>query len=357
MLRISEQLACQKFVYKIHSKRLRAEKWNLTLPIDEARRNDEVISLADSQILRWIDELNGIVDADAQAKDIKLQIKNLRKEPNSVKNRRAIRRLYSKLDELQFKPDYMCLIIDRQKDYYRACRGFSINGIKYKRLLGTNGGIKNSTIVFVSERLSGELKRRIENGRDPNIELVTAKLEAYKALTCSASNPVSFPHGILIVNDVETEFVEDVIYLTNEFSDEPIMEEHKRELIKADASDGFGIMLPSLAQRWSEELGLDYMMGGCNTRFSFEKGCVFTFDFLDFAENVAKRYIVKDVWGNDVDIRNVELILTTSMVKLWDSYKSCDDYISKSLANGYTFGIAKTCPEELENERNLNLLI
>ncbi len=39
------------------------------------------------------------------------------------------------------------------------------------------------------------------------------------------------------------------------------------------------------------------------------KGMVFTFDFLDFAEKVAGSYMVKDAWGNDVDIRNVELIL------------------------------------------------
>lgn len=149
---ISKQLVCQKYIYKIHSSRLRKEKWKLTLPIDEARRNDEVISLADSQVLRWIDELNGLTDADAQARDIKSEIKRLRKEQNSVQNRRAIKQLYEKLDTLQYKPDYMCLIIDKEKDYYRACRGFTINGIKYKRLLGTNGGIKNSTIVFVSER-------------------------------------------------------------------------------------------------------------------------------------------------------------------------------------------------------------
>ena len=157
MTPISKQLVCQKYIYKIHSSRLRKEKWKLTLPIDEARRNDEVISLADSQMLRWIDELNGITDADAQARDIKSQIKRLRKEPNSIQNKRAIKKLYEDLDKLQFKPDYMCLIIDKDKDYYRACRGFSINGVKYKRLLGTNGGIKNSTIVFVSERLSEEL--------------------------------------------------------------------------------------------------------------------------------------------------------------------------------------------------------
>lgn len=63
---IAKQLTCQKYIYKIHSSRLRKEKWKLTLPIDEARRNDEVISLADSQVLRWIDELNGITDADTK---------------------------------------------------------------------------------------------------------------------------------------------------------------------------------------------------------------------------------------------------------------------------------------------------
>ena len=351
---ISKQLVCQKYIYKIHSSRLRKESWKLTLPIEEARRNDEVISLADSQVLRWIDELNGITDADRQAREIKQEIKRIRKEPNSVQNRRVIKQLYTKLDKLQYKPDYMCLIIDKTKDYYRACKGFSINGVKYRRLLGTNGGIKNSTIVFVSEKHADELRRRIDNGRNPDAKLVPAKLEAYKALTCSASTPVSLPNGILVVDDCETEFLSDIIYLTDEGDGEPEMEMLKNEKIKMDASDGYGIMLPSLADKWSEELGLDYRVSGVNTRFSFEKGMVFTFDFIDFADKVAKKYIVKDAWGHDVDVRNVELILTTSMVKLWDSYDSCEDYINKSIENGYTFGIAKTCPKELETERNLN---
>lgn len=305
-------------------------------------------------MLRWIDELNGITDADERARDIKTKIKRLRKDKNSPQNKRAIRQLYKDLDALQFKPDYMCLIIDKEKDYYRACKGFSINGVKYKRLLGTNGGIKCSTIVFISERLEKEIKRRVENGRDPNKELVTAKLEAYKALTCSASTPVSTPKGILVIDDVWTEFRSDIIYLTDECDGEPLMEERKGELISADASDGYGLMLPSLAERWSGELGLDYTVSGVNTRFSFEKGMIFTFDFVDFAEKVAHSYIVKDAWGNDVDVRDVELIMTTSMVKLWDSYASCEDYVRTSLSNGYTFGVAKTTPEVLESERSLN---
>lgn len=355
MLLISQQLTCQRYIYKIHSSRLRKEKWKLTLPIEEARRNDEVISLADSQMLRWIDELNGITDADARAIELKKRIRRIRREPNSVQNRRLIKQLYSDLDDLQYKPDYMCLIIDREKDYYRACKGFTINGIKYTRLLGTNGGIKNSTIVFVSERLAPELRRRVENGRDPDMPLVTAKLEAYKALTCSASSPVSLPRGILVVPDCETKFLSDIIYLTDENDGEPVMEARAKQEIELDASDGFGMMLPQLAARWGDELGLDYIPSGCNTRFSFEKGMVFTFNFLDFAYKVAGgQFIVKDAWGDDVDIREVELVLTTSMVKLWDSYESCEDYVEKSLENHYTFGVTKVCPYELENERCLN---
>lgn len=339
---------------KIHSARLRNAKWNLTLPLSEARKNDEVISLGDSQMLRWIDELNGVEDADVIAKEIKRNIRQLRRQPSTLQNRRKIKSLYEDLDEVQYKPDYMCLIIDRKKDYLRACQGFKINGIKYVRLLGTNGGVKNRTIAFTSERLSEEIRRRIDNGRDESKPLIPAKFEAYRALTCSGSTPVSMPNGILVVNDCETEFYEDVIKLNDENGTEPTMEYAENERIQLTESDGYGLMLPSLAERWSKELGLDYVVSGVNTRFSWEKGMVFCFDFLDFADNVAHNRIVKDAWGNEVDISTVELILTTSMLKLWYCYDSLEHYLSNCKKNHYTFGIAKTCPKELESERDLN---
>lgn len=354
VITLAKQMACQKYIFKLHSSRLRRAKWKLTLPLAEARKNSEIIALADSQVLRWLDELNGITDAENNARAIKAEIRHLRKEPNSVENRRKVKKLYAKLDDIQFKPDYLCVIIDKEKDYYRACKGFSINGLEYRRLLGTNGGVKNETIVFVSKRHVEEIRRRIDNGRNMEKEMVPAKLEAYKALTCSASTPVSMPNGILVVSDCETEFLSDIIYLNDENTDEPVMEEQRQVKVQLDESDGYGIMLPSLAKRWSEELGLDYITSGVNTRFSWEKGMVFTFDFQDFAEKVAHTYSVLDAWGNEVDIRNIELVLTTSMLKLWDSYKSCEDYVGSCKANGYTFGIAKTCPKELENERTLN---
>lgn len=324
------------------------------MPLSEARKNDEVISLSDSQMLRWIDELNGIENADFIAKKIKKSIKMLKKQPNSLQNRREIKKLYEKLDKVQHKPDYMCLVIDKEKDYRRACRGFTINNIKYVRLLGTNGGVKNETIVFVSERLSEELRSRISNGRDESVTLIPAKFEAYRALTCSGSIPVSMPKGILVVDDCETEFEEDIISLNDADSNEPVMEYVRNAKVQLDESDGYGLMLPSLAERWSKELGLDYVVSGVNTRFSWEKGMIFCFDFLEFADTVAHNRMVKDAWGNEVDISTVELILTTSMLKLWKCYNSIEHYLECCEKNHYTFGVAKTCPKELESERDLN---
>ena len=127
---MGKQLVSQRFIFKIHSSRLRGANWNLTLPIREARKNDEVVSLADSQVLRWLDELNGVADADARTVEIKREIRAVKREPNSAQNRKRIRELYDELDALQFKQDYMCLIIDKQKDYHRACKGFWINGVR-----------------------------------------------------------------------------------------------------------------------------------------------------------------------------------------------------------------------------------
>ena len=353
-MHIKQQNTCPRYIYKIHSERLRKARWRLNLPLVEARKNDEIIALADSQVLRWLDELNGIEDADERAREIRREIRRLRKADNTAENRREIKKLYQKLDAIQFKPDYMCLIIDKEKDYWRACEGFSINGLEYRRLLGTNGGIKNSTIVFISARHIEEIRRRIDNGRNLNQKLVPAKLEAYKALACSASIPVSWPKGILVVKDFETVFHEDTIYLTDENDGEPIMEEHPDTEIHLDGSDGFGMMLPSLAERWSEELGLDYVMSGCNTRLSFEKGMIFTFDFVDFAEKVAGTYEVQDVWGEVHDIREIELVFTESMLKLWDGYASIEQYLECCHENGYTVCVTKVTPKQLENQRTLN---
>lgn len=355
---MAKQQALQKFVFKIHSQRLRESGWDLALPLNEARRNEELVSLNDSQILRWIDELNGLENQELQAKAVKRQIAALKKETSSLENRRELHRLYDTLDELQFKADYMCLVIDSPKDYRKAVKGFSINGVQYEHLLGTTGGIKNSTIVFVNAKLAKELKRRINNDRDPEQVFIPAKLEAYCALVCSGSIPVSTPLYPIIVADCNTKFKDDVLLLDDSEPGEPkmtFMQEYDCEL---DASDGFGLMSYELAQRWSEDLRLDGVMSGCCIRNAFCKGMVFPFPFREFAKKVAipngGNNMIQDIYGDWHDINKVDLILTESMVKLWQSYPSGEDYFWHCKENRYTFAVTKTAELELENERTTN---
>lgn len=353
-----EQKSCLRLIYKIHSKQLKKANWKLTLPLNVAMTDfpETVVSLNDSQLLRFIDELNGVVDVDNKVKSIKHKIKIEKKKSRSRETRAIIKNLYDTLYSLQFQKDYVCVIMDSNKDYDRANLGFSINGIEYKRFLGTNGGIKNSTIVYVNAKLYPELKKRLDNGRNKEVPLVPAKLEAYQALICSGSIPIPEPKGIIVVKDCITHFKDNVILINDETEGEPVMTKVDDYEIEHNDSDGYGLMLPSYSRKVNSYLTGDYenTISGMNTRYAWTKGMVYTFNFIEFAENVSKTYEVIDIWGDKRDIRDAEVILTESMLKLWQSYNSWEDFYKNCQENHYQFSVTKITPKTLENVRNTN---
>ena len=173
-----------------------------------------------------------------------------------------MKKLYSELDKLQFKPEYVSIIIDKAKDFDELNKGFCINGMKFLRFVGTPNGLKKQTVVYVCEEnkksaaMHQELRLRLNNGRDVNMKLVPAKYEAYQALACSSSTPLSEPSGILVVDDLVLHFVDHVINLNDEDSDEPVMIERDEE-VEVDNSDGYGLISPELAEKWSKDLKED----------------------------------------------------------------------------------------------------
>ena len=76
-------------------------------------------------------------------------------------------------------------------------------------------------------------------------------------------------------------------------------------------------------------------------------------DFQKFAREHQVSEIT-DVWGQTHNIQNVELVLTESMLKLWDSYDSMEDYLENCRKNHYSFSITKASEKELENLRTMN---
>ena len=345
----------QRYVFKIPSSHLRRSKWNLNLKLNEARRNNELVSIGESQLIRWIDEINGIQNCENKLTEIKTNLENYKRQARTDSSLRPVlKSLYQQLDHYQFKQDYVCVVIEKVSDYRKIYKsGFVVNGIRFKRLLGTPNGVKHNTIVFVNENLLPELRKRITNGRNLSKEFVPAKLEAYQALVCSSSIPVSMPKGVICVPDCYTHFKADVIELDDSEDGEPKMTYVKDKPCELCDSDGYGLGMPGLLERWGRDIGEDYLLSGCVIRNSFCKGTVFPIDFRKFGYEHGFMTIV-DSWGDEHNLEDVELILTESMLKLWDSYSSIDDYLQKCAENHYTFALTKAAERELENVRNMN---
>ena len=379
----------QTFVLKINTGYLSKHSWHLSLKLNEIRKQSRlVVSLGSSQVLRWIEQFQGRQNNDADATLIKQEIKQIKKQENSYENKKRINNLYNRLYEKQFQQDYLMLVMDSTKDYKYVCEhGFSITidyghkteTVRYKRFLGTAGSIKKSTIIFVNEEIYDRLMIKINNGRyipeidqdgnpiEPtkeyngkklNYKFIPAKINAYFALQCSASISVPWPR-IIVVNDVETKF-NDVVRLVKDTGGEenpewPSVSEDTEMEIKINTCDGMGFISPEMSMKWAEALNEgSEPLSGFNTRCAFLKGMVFTVDFKQFAEEIAHTYTVIDAWGDKRDVRDADVILTVSMLKLWDSYAGYEDYYSNCMKNGYEFCIAKSTPHELRNVHTTN---
>jgi hypothetical protein len=395
---LAKQQKNQIYVLKIHSGYLSKHNWHLDFRLSEIRKQPQmVVSLGSSQVLRWLTKLQKRENDDSRATEIKKEIKIIKKLENSYENKQKINDLYNELYEKQFQQDYLMLIMDSPNDYRYAYKNkFSITidygnrkeTVTYVRLLGTAGSIKKSTIMFINENKHDEIMRRINNGRyqgpkidednnpiepikahngiELNYKFIPAKLSAYFALQCSASITVgSFTDQnkpwprIIVVDDAEVKFKDMVRVVTDSGNEEnpiwPTVSDPKEVEIEADVSDGMGFISPEMSARWAKELHEgEEPLSGYNTRCAFVKGMVFTVPFVQFAEEVAHTYIITDAWGDKRDIRDADVILTTSMLKLWDSYDGFEDYYENCMKNDYDFCIAKSSPRELRNVHTTN---
>ena len=365
---MSKQLYNQRMILKLNSKTLKENNWDFNITIEQAKEEvfpeNKLISLGDSQLLRFFRQIKGINYSEEEINKVKKEIKISKKiDKNNVEH---INKLYDKLYGMVFMDGYIAVVFDNKKDFDRATNkdGFKVNGKKYKRLIGTTGGVKQNTVMFCEESIHEELNNKLENDWNKKTKLIPAKFEAYKSLSASASSPVTQPRGILVIKDASVRVNDKVIMISDDGEGKFKIQHDFDYTAEKEFCDGCGMISPRLAEQWAIDLGLtkivngkvvaDYIPSGFNTRWSYNKGMVFTFPYLEFATEVAGEYMVKDAWDNYQDIRNVDIILTTNMLKLWNAYDSIEDYISKCNKNGYKLSVSKVCPKILEEKRNMN---
>lgn len=312
-------------VYKIGTDILKMSNWDLQITKDKAMSLNMLVSLFDSQMF-----------------DLIRQILKERNMP--IPNKDYTKYVFSLVNDGKNKSS---------KDFKRALKGFKVNGIEFKRFVGTTGGLKNNSVIFVNSEILEELNYRCECGRNKSLAVVPAKFEAYKALTCSASQKICEPNGILVVSDVITNYMTDVIDIDENENGEPIVA-YKNINAENNASDGYNLCTIDYMKRVSESLGLHYTTSGVCLRNAYCKGMMYAFPIVEFCEKYLGDYFVKDIWGNYVDIRTVDMILTESSLKFWNSYTSSEDYIKQYRSHGYGFRITKVIGENLEDTRGLN---
>ena len=362
---MGKQTLNQRYCYKINSDYIRRNKDDVKITdIRGAIKNRLIVGIGDSTGTRMIRDILGSKYSEEYIDNVKEQIKIknrlFRKEgSNKTALKKDIKKLNNELLVASLQDCICNVVFKNNKDYDKySVDGFKLNGKQYVLLLGTPGGIKTNTVMFVREDVYDEINRRINNGADFSIAMLPSKLMAYKALTFSSSVPVTFTPNILVVEDVEVAFNDTVTYI--KFPDDkiaPTVENLEDYEVVNNACDGCGLIMPHLMEVWGkEDLGLDYVPSGVVVRNSWIKGVLTAFDFRAYAEyrDDMRGKKITDVWGKEWDINDVDIIMNRSMFKLSKHYNSMEHYLENCKANGYGFSVTKFVHNHIENERMLN---
>lgn len=338
--------------------------YNVNISLSDVACNSEiVISVGHSQLIKWIEDLTSTSENYLKAEQARKEIKYLKSLDNTKENKKKIKDKYDELYGLQFEPNLVSIQFDKKSHFDKCCNQLVINGKRFRRLYGTPGGLKMSTVLFINSEIydvihtklnNGRRDTKIKDGEEVDIMLSVAKLEAYFALTSSTSSPVTWPK-MIVVKGTETQFDADVIEVgDSETSNDPVVNFVPQKRITLEINDGCGIMSPEYSRKINQELdNSDEVLSGVCARCAFFKGMLFTIDFKEFATTVAHKETIIDAWGHERNVMDADVIATTSQLKLWDSYSSYEDYYENCIKNGYEFRITKVS-EELDESRNLN---
>lgn len=324
--------------------------YNIDLVFDEAHSAGEVIGIGDSQMLRSIRDIREREpDFDKIEELYKTRgvLKGLSTR-SGISYEDKIKEVQSQINNALFIPEYVTINIDHPGHYKRMCEtGIVINKHTYHFFSCSAGQARNSTVVFVDDEVSEELRRRLNNGRDLNKPLAASKFNAYFGLASSATHIVSEPRFIVVRDFInQATFMANFVTETN--WDEDDLVDQREVSLEMNRTDGMGLISPIQSEKWAKELGLDFIPSQWIVRQSFLKGMLCTFPIHQFCEEVnGGCYIVDTIYKDScghyikVDLRDYDVIISESQFKLWDSYASVDSYIENYRSNKLHWGVTQ----------------
>ena len=343
----------------------------------EALKANQIISLADSQMLRSIRDITNHKVNLEQLEQWYEERDKIKNRKNSEENKKRIRELQENIYQMMYIPEYITVVIDKIAHYKKLFKeGFYLNGDKYTRFSCSASQARVSTVVFIKDSIKEEMLRRLNNGGmvfDENglskTKFAPSKYNAYFGLYSSATKEVTPPRFCIIPDFLETDKV-DVDYIVETGPEADDIVEPRTIDVEFNRFDGNGLISPEYAKIWSQDIGIytpedkenqGYVACQFCLRWSFAKGMVNTFDFVKFCEEKNNgNYIIKDIYGKDGDLRNIDVRLTEGLTKIWGKFgyevkdedgkvkfiPDQDIYEQNSFNNGIIWGVTRFTPEE-----------
>lgn len=351
----------QFYIYKFESNYLSKNKYEITTTFKKAKESEQVIAVADSQMLRSIRDIQNRFIDKHKIELLFNKREDIKKEPSSKTNSNLIKEINKQINEAMFVPEYVSVVINKKSHYKELFyKGLVINGKRYQRFSCSASQARVNTIIMVQEQICEELYKRLNNGRHSK-KLNPSKFNAYFGLSSSATLPVSSPR-ICVVPDCLLARKTLVNYVTE--IDEPLCDDiiEKKEVdIEYNYFDGMGIISPEQSKRWAEELELDWIPSEWCIRNAWIKGMVCTFPFKEFCEKKNNgNYIINTIYKNEdgsfktADLREIDIIISESQFKMWDCYDSYEEYEENSVENKLSWGISRYTPKKDSNCLYLN---
>lgn len=330
------------YIYKFNTERLKDSNYNLKITPSQARKSGELVSIGESQMLKSLRDIKGQYFTHEDLNQLFENKRKLKISESTSDNILALRQLEHTIDDILFVPEIISIVVDDTRHYEEIIKdGLFINHRRFVRLMCSAGQMRRNNVLFVDEGFELKLKKILNNDRK-DIEINPSKFNAYFALSSSTAIPVTKPY-FTIVSDLEVVRKEKVEFIEEQENGDDIISIQEKEIV-FNLFDGQGIISPRQAKIWAKDLGLNYIPSAFIIRSNFIKGLVVVIDFIQFSDEIGQHYIT-DIYGNKVNIRDMDVILTKSQFKLADAYDSVSDYLEKCEKNGWLWWVSRYAPE------------
>lgn len=339
-------------IMKLNTSYIVKHNSDVYLTYEDAISHRLIVSLGDNQLFRFIRQITHNENLFAEINEIKQQIKVMQKQPSKKDTILAVARLRQQLVLKQFVPDIVSVRSDLSKKYYKEiCKNkfkitISVYGITYsityRRLCAGAGQLRRNSAIFCNEEIYDTLHDVVMCGLDKKRigRINLAKFSAYFALFTSSAREVTMPR-ICIIPDYEYVLKDQSVDWIYDNSDGEKDITEKKIDFDVNAFDGSGMISPAMAQKWQEDLQLSYLPSSFIVRSAWIKGLVSVFDFHKFAKEIAHKDYITDYWGNTYPIDEIDVILTTSQMKMYKYYKNMQEYLYYHNLYGHVFSITR----------------